>query len=546
VIQGLKPGQYELAATPPEGQGFRLTAASLALHGEKPQQVRLRFDEGLSLSGVVVDRAGAPIPDVEVHARFRPRQKSPETPDRRIQSHARRDLNLQDARSVVRILSQMGRARLNVPHRVRTGPDGRFTIPHLLPFIHTLSFEKSGYVLVLPPSGPEDDGPADRLEPTPGEGELRVVMAYQGRVSGRVVRATDGEPIPSYQIDGEPHTRPDGTFTLTAGHPGPHVLDILVPGVGGLRAQYESREGEDVELGDLVVGEGRPVRVRVEDAATALPIARVHLDLVEAAPDRKPIQVERGGELSEEAIALTQVELGLESSPETGQDGMCLLPDVPTRPLVLTAERKGYEPVSVVLGPGQQEVTLRMRAWATVQGWVRADGNPIPKGDVNFYSLEGRSMGDLEVRNGWFSGHRFPPGRYLVRAECDSCPKPQPVFVIQQLEVPGPQGMLSVDFQEVHGATLEVRTPPELIDLYLVQGQHPLPADSRVQRVLSRSSHPHELLEGDEEGYRFRDVPPGRYTLFFMYIVNEEPGPLQREEIQIPAEGLLRIQLPPP
>jgi hypothetical protein len=251
------------------------------------------------------------------------------------------------------------------------------------------------------------------------------------------------------------------------------------------------------------------------------------------------------GDEADGSHLITDVELGLESMPETGRDGMCLLPDVPTRPLVLTAERKGYESASVVLGPGEQEVTLRMRAWAIVQGWVRVDGKPVTKGDVNFYTLEGRSVDELEVRNGWYSGHLLPPGRYLVRAECDSCPRPKPVFVIQHLDVPGPQGTLSVDFQEAHGATLEVRTTPELAELMLVQGQPPLPTHSREEMALYTARHPHEPLEGEEEGYRFRDVPPGRYTLFFAYRVNDELGPVQREELQIPAEGVIRLQLPP-
>jgi protocatechuate 3,4-dioxygenase beta subunit len=546
LLQGLKPGQYGLAATPPKGQGFRMTAVSLTLHEEKTRQVRLQFEDGLSLSGVVVDRAGIPIPDVEVQARFLPKRESQESlPPPSSQEDARRGVDLQDVESVRRILYRLGRDQHAVPHRVRTGPDGRFMFPHLQPFIHRLSFEKSGYALAVPLEEPEEGIQPEWLEAMPGQEKLRVQMNYQGRVSGRVVRAVDGEPITSFQIDGHPYTEPDGMFTLNAGEPGPHTLDLLVPGVGGLHVRYEAREGEDVDLGDLVVGEGRPVRVYVVDAATGRPLADVELELLEEAPGGTAAQVERQGDRAERGISLTQEELGLERTPETGRDGTCLLPDVPTRPLRLTAERNGYEPLSVVLAPGEQELTLRMRAWAIVQGWVRVNGQPIARGDVNFFTMEGRRVDDLEVRNGWYSGHDFPPGRYLVRAECDSCPEPEPVFLIQQLDVPGPQGTLSVDFEEAHGATLEVHTPPEVAELILVSGQPPLPTQPQEHRVLSRIRHPHDLMEGEEQGYRFRDVPPGRYTLFFVYQVNDEASPVQREEIQIPAEGVLRIQLPP-
>jgi hypothetical protein len=315
--------------------------------------------------------------------------------------------------------------------------------------------------------------------------------------------------------------------------------------VGGLHVKYETREGEDVDLGDLVVGEGRPVRVQVEDAATALPIPDVSLKLRDEAPRGTPAQVERADEPEESGgRSISEVELGLELRPETGRDGRCLLPDVPTRPLVLSAERKGYEAVSAVLGPTEQEITLRMRAWATVQGWVRVNGKPISKGDVTFYTQEGRRQGDLEVRNGWYSGHNLRPGRYIVRADCDACPE-APVFLSQEVDVPGPQGTVSVDFQESHGATLEVLTTDDVADVILVQGQPPLPTQAREYSALSKASHPHIYLGDDKQGYLFREVPPGRYTLLYFYHSGEERGPLQRQELQIPAEGVLRIDVSP-
>ncbi|HYH95224.1 carboxypeptidase-like regulatory domain-containing protein [Hyalangium sp.] len=565
-LQGLEAGQYGLVAMPPEKAGFRTATASLTVRGEKAQQVLLRFQEGLRLSGVVTNRAGTPLPEVEVRASalLHPaleHQPLEDIPASLLASLAP-GVAFEDSSEWRAFLLRLRFDRFSAPLQGRTGPDGRFTLPHLLPFSYRVSFEKKGYALAERPSGGASSALPGAIDVSPSQGELRVVLTYNGRVSGRVVRAGDGEPLTHFLIDGEPYTSPDGTFTLTAGEPGAHTMKILVPEVGGLHREYETREGEDVDLGDLVLGEGRPVRVRVENSVTSLPISDVRLQLQEELQGGEPARVEQVSDLSDiEAFerippepgyssqqegprALTELELGVEDPPKTTRDGTCLLPDVPTRPLVLLARRKGYEPARVALSPEEHEVTLRLRPWATVQGWVRVGGEPIAEGDVNFYTLEGDRLTGLEVRNGWYSGHHFPPGTYMVQADCDSCPAPKPVFVAQFLEVPGPGGRLSLDWQEARGATLEVLVPPGLGRLTLLQGHPPLPTTSKQYDAIARAHHPREHLESTP-GFRFRDVPPGRYTLLFSYERSDGNDFFQRREVDVPVTGVLRIELPP-
>jgi hypothetical protein len=463
VLRGVEPGQYGLVAISSSKEAFRLAAASVDVRGEKPQRVRLKFLKGVSLSGQVVNRTGNPIPGVEVWTTPVPKPVLPLDASMGLLVSALPDMNLENEDSWRRLLLRLQQRHTLSAARVRTGPDGRFTVPHLLPVLHRLTFSKQGYVLARPLDAKQGVERLRWLVVPPGQQEQRVLMIDNGRVSGRVVRAGDGEPVLDFKIDSIPITSTDGRFTMSAGAPGPHSLELVAPGVGGLRREYTAQEGEDVDLGDLVVGEGRPVRVRVEDAATLLPLAEVRLELGKdtqhGVPSREELEhrsdpelIEAAVELDEpdpqpEASSLTPIEVGLASRPETEQDGTCLLPDVPARPLILIAERGGYEPTARLLGPGEQEVTFRLRPWATVQGWVRVGGAPIAKGKVYFDSLDGRGLEHLEVRNGWYSGHSLRPGLYRVSAECDGCPEPSPVFTVKTLEVPGPQSTFQVDLQ---------------------------------------------------------------------------------------------------
>jgi hypothetical protein len=562
VLQGLEPGQYGLAALTPPRDGLRMATASLTLSGEKTRQFRLRMEEGESLSGVVTNPAGAPIAGVEIEAVLL-RYPSSDEGDPPSSWGTGAAATLRDEWRTM--LSRLKSEREAAPHRVRTGPDGRFTVPHLLPAYYEVSFAKEGHRLHgLAGQADEESAPFQSLRLPSGKHGVRVVMGYVGRVSGRVVRATDGEPCSEFQLNDESFSRPDGTFTLTAKEAGLQTLQVLVPGVGGLLRSYEVHEGQDVELGDLVVGEGRPVRVKVEDSATSWPIANVSLRIEEqdlaakpplgaGARPSEPVDKPDGeGPLPKE---LSEWELGIAGRLQTGRDGSLLLPDVPTRPLVLTPYHQGYEPVSVVLAPNEQELTLRLRAWATVQGQVRVRGEPLAKGEVSFEEVSlskeyppgvpGR-LNRLPVRNGWYSIQLLRPGHYMAYVECDSCPDPKPVFLRTPLEVPGPQGRATLDFEAAQGATLEVRAPAALDRMALIPGQHPPPATILQYDEIMKSHHPDEHVGGEAFGSRFRDVPPGRYTLLFAYATQGEEDPsFQRLDVEVPASGLLRLQLPP-
>jgi protocatechuate 3,4-dioxygenase beta subunit len=510
VLQGLEPGAYSIAASPPDGKGFRVASAQLSLRGELTQRVRLRFDAGQSLLGIVVDRAGRPIADVEFRAR----------PGKWPSDEVLASLSLSQER--------LERLDYLAPHTTRSGKDGRFVLPHLLPVPYLLQFEKLGYTLAGSAEDVANPERSGMLRAEPGQGELRVVLMDLGRVSGRVVRA-DGEPITSFELDGTPHTSPDGTFITAAGPPGRHMLSVLAPGVGGLQQEYEAREGQDVDVGDLVLGEGRPVHVRVVEASSALPLRHVELELREEPKGR----------------TLDPVELGYDGEPITDLAGRCELPDVPARPLGLTATHKGYEPAHVVLGPEEREVTLRLRRWATVRGRVLIGGVPMSKGEVHFYTPEGERVEQLQVSGGGFSSQLLRPGRYVARAVCDGCEEPEPAFRHRWVQVPGPGETLVLELEDMRaGATVEVLTFPSLVRLDLIEGRHPVPTEGGQIQAALVLRHPKERTV-EPLSYIFRNVPAGVYTLLGLQELNDGRMSHVRQELEVPATGVVRLELKP-
>jgi hypothetical protein len=342
VFRELGAGPYLLVATLDSGTRFRRVVRPLEPRPEESESVRLRFEDGTTLSGVVVDQAEKPLADVEVRV-------SPSSDWARDESFAEYSA-----------LLRLGNEPL-LTSSVHTGPDGRFTVPHLLPLPHDVTCHRWGCTqLTVSDSYPVDEN-LPEVVPEPfslgylrlpaGTSDCRLVLAYQGSVSGRMVRA-DGAPITSFVIDGESHHHPEGAFTLhsrmTSRYDFVPALRIQAPGFVGLTKDAEEW-GRDVDLGMLVLEEGRPVRVRVVDARSSLPIGGARLSFRDELRGQSLDGTELGG-VSERFHLRTE------------QDGTCLLPTVPARSLSLTVEHEGYREATAVLGPEEREVTLCLRA----------------------------------------------------------------------------------------------------------------------------------------------------------------------------------------
>jgi len=547
VFRELEAGPYLLAATLDSGTRFRRVVRPLELRPEEAASVRLRFEDATTLCGVVVDEAGHPLEDVEVRV-------SPSSNWARSESLAAYSTFL-----------RLG-AEPRLTSSARTGPDGRFTVPHLLPLPHDVTCHGRGYTQVtastsssegedLPEVVPESFN-LGYLRVPPGTGDCRLVLAYRGSVSGRLARA-DGAPITSFIIDGESHHHPQGAFTLhsrmTSRYDFVPALRIHAPGFVGLEKDAEEW-GRDVDLGTLVLEEGRPVRVRVVDARSSLPLGGASLSFRD--------------DLRDQSLGGTELGVPERFHLQTEQDGTCLLPTVPARPLCLTVERKGYRRASAVLGPEEREVTVPLRAGAVLQGHVRVGGEPLPTGLVKVYSPGWFDSLDrvaelLQVHNGWYSGQGLPAGRYILRAAGGGDSGSGPVFLPRSVEVPE-EGTVSLDLDDVRGhTTLEVHVFEGLHRLSLVAGSCHQPLTAHEYDDVTELAHPAdpprpltatERREEKETGrrpprrdYRFRKLPAGRYTLLGVY--GKSRGDLLltlRQEVELPAQGTVTLELLPP
>jgi hypothetical protein len=547
VFRELEAGPYLLAVTQESGTRFRKGVRPLELHPEESRSVRLRFEDGTTLSGVVVDEADNPLTGVEVRV-------SPSSDWARSESFA----------AYSSFLRLGGEPRLT--SSVHTGADGRFTVPHLLPLPHDVTCHGPGYTQLtvsssdsvgedLPEVVPESFS-LGYLRVPPGTGDCRLVLAYRGSVSGRLARS-DGAPITSFTIDGESHHHPQGAFTLhsrmTSRYDFVPALRIQAPGFVGLEKDAEEW-GQDVDLGTLVLEEGRPVRVRVVDARSSLPLGGASLSFRD--------------DLRDQSLGGTELGVAERVQLQTERDGTCLLPTVPGRPVSITVEHKDYREATAVLGPEEREVTLPLHARAILQGHVRVGGEPLPTGLVKVYSpgwldRPGKVVELLEVHNGWYSSQALPPGRYILRAVGGGDWQSGPVFLPRAVEVPE-EGTVSLDLDDVRGhTTLEVHVFEGLHRLSLVAGScdQPLTADAYDDATeLAHPADPPRALtaaerrEEKETGkrpprrdYRFRKLPAGRYTLLGVY--GKSRGNLLltlRQEVELPAEGTVTLELLPP
>src|SRR5262249_8392682 len=140
-------GRYRVMATFPGTEAFRLAEQRVELRERERRQVRLKFEEGPKLEGVVVDGKGQPVADAVVLVvpevvmgswRSQVRNASPW-----VQQYWQR-------------LRDEWEGKTGKP--VVTGPDGRFVLHHLLLESYRLTAVKAGYVLDVAALGSQVTG----------------------------------------------------------------------------------------------------------------------------------------------------------------------------------------------------------------------------------------------------------------------------------------------------------------------------------------------------------------------------------------------------
>lgn len=483
---GLRAGSYAIEALLTGEIGDRQASRTLELRDSERVEVSLHFEPGWSLSGLVVDEAGQPLPEASVSM-----EAQVENPPPWRRGKGRR--------------SGLG-------PQLRTGGDGRFTFRHLSAGTYTVRAIKRGYTFE-PSKAVGGELVERKLRVRSGMGEVRLVLETQARITGRVV-GPDGAPIQRFEVEGHFVDDESGAFAYPFSKSGSKTLRFKAPGMVQVERTVEVHEGVDRDLGEVRMERGRRVTGRVVDAETGEPIAlaRVEIeDLPQDARDTGPKTHDR---------------------ERTRENGFFEFDHVASRPLALKVSRSGYRTQSMALGSGAESVTVRLDAGATVEISVRdLEGRPL---DAEVGLLrEGASRSEgLRVHEGSLLHRGLEPGTYLAQVRRTQGSKR--TFLPQRVSIPA-SGRVKLAFAEQReGATLTLRLEggEEALGGALVPGVT-LPGTFSMEAIAAWEKF--ALFPEQEKGVRtFSNLPPGRAVLL---LFKNPPPQVHLEELDIPEGG---------
>jgi len=526
LLHPIGPGRHAVVAATPEDEPLRTVRGEAEVRGAERHTVRLRFTPGPRLSGVVVDTAGRPVEGVEVRALPLWRVESP-VGDRVLSPYASRLYREWTSGS---------------PRPCLSGPEGRFTLTHLTPGPWVVTALRDGFTLdTRATPGPlRDLGTSTGVLAQEGGGEVRLVLTTQPFLRGRVVRA-DGSPVTRFGLEGDMHEDARGAFRLPIRRDGERVLVFTAPGLATTVRRLQVREGVGVDLGEVVMGTGRAVRLRVVDAEGSKPVAGALVDVhqpldTQATLDRSLLYPYRKGESLERS-----------SLVRTGPDGTVVLPHLEEQPLEVLVLSADHLTTTVPLGARERELTVTMTRGARLVGLVSVGEEQTGNGMAEVRTEDGRYVADATITEGVFSTLALEAGRYVVRIELlYTKDRVMPSFPAQGVEVPAGR-LVPVHFDAPReGADLEVHSAETVGRYLLLPGSWPLPATR--ERFQAARNAAHGCLTRTEKDQRrciFELLPAGRYTLLAVRDSRARPLELHREEVVVPPSGTVSLRVQP-
>lgn len=486
-LGGLRAGSYAVEASLTVEGMDRLASRTMELRDSEHVEVSLRFEPGWSLSGLVVDEAGQPLPDVSVG----------------MEAYA------EDPPPWRRGKGQ----RYGLGPQVRSGGDGRFAFRQLSAGTYTLWASKRGYTLE-PSKAAGAERVEEKLRVRSGMGEVRLVLKPQARITGRVI-GPDGEPIQRFEVENQVVDNASGAFAYPFAKSERKRLRFKAPGLVKVERTVEVQAGVDLDIGEVRMERGRRVMGRVVDAETGEPVARAEIefeDQHEGAQGTGSIPRSR---------ALTR------------ENGFFELAHVESRPLVLKVTHSEYLTQSLVLGSGDESVTVRLDAGATVEISVRdLEGRPLDERVGLLREGDSRSEG-LFVRGGTLLRRGLEPGNYL--AQVSRTKGSERVFLPQRVSIPASGRVVLAFDEQREGATLTVKLEGGEEALGALVPGVTLPGNFSPEMIEAWDSF--VLFSEGEKGVRtLRHLPPGRAVLL---LLKAPPPHIHAEEVEIPEGGHL-------
>ncbi|MBI2376849.1 MAG: carboxypeptidase regulatory-like domain-containing protein [Deltaproteobacteria bacterium] len=376
-LASIPEGEYSVVAS---GEGYRRVSRRIKVEKSKPIEVELRHEGSLTLSGRVVDAKGRP-----------------------------RSFLLVEGFPAAR--GSTGREEY-FRAAVLTGGDGSFTLTELKPGPYEINVSKQNGDGVLSRGG---------TRARAGDKDVQVVVPLARMLSGRLV-GPNGQPIAHGNVGRSFVRDASGRFEVEAGVEA-ETLKIRAEGFAPLEKAVPGGE-QDLDLGDIVLQEGRTVRGRVVDAAGA-PVAAWVRGLG-TVPGRRRL---------EEAAA--------------AQSGAFEVDGLPKHGAMLQVHAEARAPKRVEVPDGVDQLTITMEAGATVRGLVVDNrGEPIPG-----IWVQGESFGAKTGPDGRFELNGVEPGTYRMTAAEHSEVRRR--FEIKTFEVKG-AAPVELTIGERKGSDVEV------------------------------------------------------------------------------------------
>lgn len=465
-----------------ESDAMRLTA------GERKERVVLVIPRGITVSGTVSSRGGAPLANATVQA-------------------GRRDAGPQQS-GVVTIVRRVG-GPAEVSDGVTTGADGAFTM-QLASGTYDLTADADGYA---PESvrGVDVKGTVDPIAFELGE---------SASVSGRVVRA-DGSGVPDVSVSAmsgasaQAITGPDGSFTLDELPPGSLTLMALKTSDYIRETVTVEAPASDVEIR---IPAGGTIRGRVLEKGT-----------------KKPVTDFRAGPSGERRGAGMRMIMPSILQPFRSEDGSFELMNVPVGQTEIVAEAAGYvtatAQVSVEEGKVSEEVTILLEAGTRVFGRVTSpEGTPLSGASVSLVvdadetvpMIARRSSTATTDANGEYTLAGIEPGERSFRAAHESWP-----LLVKEANVSGRELRLDLQFPRGTDVTGSV----------VREGGAPV-AGAMVSASTALQEGTSKAATTDANGnFRIEGLTPGRYNFF----VRAEGISESLRDVDIATSGPIRI-----
>lgn len=367
-LQGLAAGEYVVRARSDAcglAEGAPFAMETVLVPGTGSQTVEIELPVTRCLTGIIVDPSGMPVPGAKVRAHGDKKH-----------SH--------------------GFDALVATSHV----DGRFRLPAAPTGRRELRVEKPGFRPTLIWANAEE-GPT--LPP--------VVLEPAPRVTGRVLDP-EGQPVPSFQINGTSLSAADGRFSLPLGPDG--GTELRVEADGYAMAERDVDPDVPTELGDIRLSPHVLLTGRVLDAKSGAPVGQASLWMVDGLKHRRS------------AVA--------HSAP----DGRFELWGTPgPSEASIWAEADGYLGTTVARPDDPASVEIRLRSLAFIEGRVQCpDGGIDDRAWAWIVRSDTRSgTGSRLHPDGTFRSGGLAAGEYEVAASCLDGQHPSAVVTVHLGEV---------------------------------------------------------------------------------------------------------------